>query len=67
MSDKPTYTVGEVAELMGFSRMTITRLFQDEPGVIVLRRPEQMHKRGYRSMRIPRTVLLRVQQRLAVR
>lgn len=65
MNDKPTYTVGEVADAMGFSRQTITRLFQDEPGVIVMRRPEKMHKRGYTSMRIPRSVYERVLRRLS--
>jgi hypothetical protein len=30
------------------------RLFEDEEGVLVLNRPEKMHKRRYRSIRIPR-------------
>lgn len=62
--DKPTYTVGEVATLMGFSRQTITEMFEHEPGVIVIMRPEKMHKRRYRSIRIPRAVYLRVLGRL---
>jgi DNA-binding transcriptional MerR regulator len=47
---KPAYTVREVAELTGLSRSTLTRLFENEGGVIVLARPEKLHKRGYRSV-----------------
>jgi hypothetical protein len=34
MEDKPPYTVDEVAALMGFSRATVTRLFERERGVL---------------------------------
>lgn len=36
------------------------RLFKREPGVIVLERPEKMHKRRYCSLRIPKGVFERV-------
>lgn len=61
--DKP-YSVKDVAELTGFSRQTVTRLFQDEPGTLVIESPEEMHKRVYRSIRIPRAVYARVMQRI---
>jgi predicted DNA-binding transcriptional regulator AlpA len=64
--EKPALTIAEVAELTGFSRQTITRLFQAEKGVIVIEHPEKMHKRGYRSVRIPRAVFDRVIRRLTV-
>lgn len=64
---KPAYTVSEVAELTGFSSATVTKLFEKERGVIVLARPEKMHKRGYRSIRIPHAVYERVIGRLTVR
>ncbi len=57
----------EVSELTGLSRQTVTRLFEREPGVIVLERKETMHKRSYRSIRIPRSVYERVISRLAIR
>lgn len=60
-------TVAEVAALTGFSTRTITRLFEREWGVLVLERPETMHKRGYRSIRIPRAVYERVSGGLAVK
>jgi len=66
-ADKQAFTVAEVAALTGFSRQTVTRMFEREPGVLMLSRPEAMHKRGYRSIRIPRHVYERVSQRLQVR
>lgn len=62
--EKLVYTVAELAKLMGFSRQTITSLFENEPGVIVLSRPGEMHKRRYRSLRIPKGVYLRVRAKL---
>ena len=60
MGDREVYTVAEVAELTGFSVGTITRMFEREKGVLILKRPESMHKRRYRSIRIPRSVYERV-------
>jgi hypothetical protein len=45
---------------MGLSRRTVIRLFEKQTGVISLIRPETMHKRRYRSLRIPRAVYDRV-------
>jgi hypothetical protein len=67
MKEKLVYTIAEVAELSGFSRRTVTRLFEPEPGVLVLGRPEKMHKRRYRSIRIPRGVYERVVGRLRIK
>jgi len=59
--------VTEVAALTGFSRRTVIRMFERERGVLILGRPESMHKRRYRSIRIPRAVYGRVIGRLTVR
>lgn len=67
MEDKAAYTVAEVAALTGFSRNTVIRLFERERGVLVLGRPESMHKRRYRSIRIPRAAYKRVLAKLAVK
>ena len=61
------YTVAEVAALTGFSRDTITRMFQHEPGVLIIARPTTNRKRRYRSIRIPRAVYERVVDRLTVK
>jgi hypothetical protein len=52
------YTVAEVALLRGYLRWTMIRLFENEPGLLIRRHPEKMHKRGRRAMRIPRGGLL---------
>lgn len=67
MKEKAVLTVAEVALLTGFSRGTITRMFQHEPGVLVLARPTSNRKRRYRSMRIPRALYERVVNRLTVK
>jgi DNA-binding XRE family transcriptional regulator len=67
MTEKTIYTVAEVAALTGLSRQTVIRLFEKEKGVLILSRPESLHKRKYRSIRIPRAVYERVINRLAVR
>jgi hypothetical protein len=63
--DKPTYTVAEVAILLGCSRWTVIRFFENEPGVLIRLHPEKMHKRSRRMIRIPRAVYLRVRAKLA--
>jgi hypothetical protein len=67
MPDKLVYTVAEVSALTGFSRMTVTRMFQNERGVLIIERPESLHKRRYRSLRIPRPVYERVIGKLRVK
>jgi hypothetical protein len=67
VQEKEVYTVDEVAALTGFSRNTVTRMFEHERGVLILGRPESLHKRPYRSIRIPRAVYERVVHRLTVR
>jgi transcriptional regulator GlxA family with amidase domain len=58
------YTVAEVAELTGFSPQMVTRLFENEPGVLIAE--SEGAKRVYRSIRIPRAVYERVIRKLSV-
>lgn len=58
--DKPVFSVAEVCVLLGYSRSTVIRLFENEPGVLIRLHPEKMHKRRRRVIRIPREVFLRV-------
>lgn len=64
--EKQAYTVAQVSALMGFSQPTIIKLFEKEPAVLVITRPEKMHKRRYRSIRIPRVVYERVIRKISV-
>ena len=66
MRERQAYSVAEVEELIGFSARTITRMFENEKGVLVLERPESTHKRRYRSIRIPRVVYERVMRKITV-
>jgi hypothetical protein len=54
------YTVAEAAEILRVSADKITRMFEDEPGVVDLGSPEKAHKRRYRVLRIPHAVFNRV-------
>lgn len=66
MAEKLVYTVAEVAAMMGFSHDTMTRIFEREPGVIIVPRPSTNRKQRYRSIRIPRAVYERVLRRFTV-
>jgi transcriptional regulator GlxA family with amidase domain len=67
MENKVAYTVADIAALMGFSTRAVTRMFERERGVMILERPERLHKCRYRSLRIPRVVFERVIRRMTVR
>jgi hypothetical protein len=54
------YSVGEIAERWGLSEKTIRRMFEDEEGVLQWGSPETRRKRGYITLRIPESVMLRV-------
>ena len=58
------YTVTEVAELWSFSADVIRKLFEHEPGVMVIGDPAPRGKRRYTTLRIPQSVVERVHRRL---
>lgn len=58
------YSVKEIADSWGLSVRTIGRLFYQEDGVLKLSRPAERHKRRYRTMRIPASIVWRVYQRM---
>ena len=60
------YAIWEIAQLWSLSERTIRRIFENEPGVLCLGRPETKSKRGYRTLRIPETVMQRVHRRLQI-
>ena len=62
---EPHYTPKQIAERWGRSTDTIRRLFESEPGVLVLGDAVGGRgKRRYRSIAIPESVLARVHARL---
>jgi len=64
MDDETPYTINDVAKLTGYSPQMVTRLFENESGVLIVER--QAKKRKYRSIRIPRAVYERVIRKLSV-
>lgn len=54
------YTVLELASIWNVSHMTIRRMFESEPGVLVFGSEEQRYGRKRTTMRIPESVAIRV-------
>jgi hypothetical protein len=61
------YSVSEVAEIWALSEKTVRRMFEDEDGVLHWGTVETRYKRGYRTLRIPESVLLRVHRKRELR
>jgi hypothetical protein len=59
------YSVAEVAAMWSLSQDAVRKIFQAEPGVLVLGGHGSPHKRRYTTLRIPESVLQRVHRRLA--
>jgi hypothetical protein len=64
-------TITEISNLWNVSDDTARRIFEDEPGVLVIGEPSRLvggrtrkYKRRYKILRIPRAVFARVEQRL---
>jgi|GEM_PF-1042075 len=56
------FSVAQVAERWGLSADTVRRLFEHEPGVLVLEpeRGRMSRRRRYRTLRIPAAIVERV-------
>ena len=60
------YSPAEIAELWNLSVDSVRRLFENEPGVLVLgNATPRRGKRSYTTLRIPEHVLERVHRRLS--
>jgi hypothetical protein len=57
------FTVGELAKTWRLHADTVRPWFRDEPDCLVEHHPETLHKRGYTSIRVPRSVAERVYRR----
>jgi hypothetical protein len=64
LANEKHYSVGEVATLWSLSVKTVRKMFESEPGVIQWGSEEALHKRGYRTLRIPESILQRVHRKL---
>jgi hypothetical protein len=60
------YSCAEVAEMWNLSVDCVRKIFEDEPGVIVIGNSRsQRGKRSYTTLRIPQSVLDRVHRRMS--
>jgi hypothetical protein len=59
LANEKHYSVIEIAKLWALSEKRVRRIFEREPGVIQWCREETLHKPGYRTLRVPETVLHR--------
>ena len=64
LANEKHYSVIEISKLWALSLKTVRRIFENEPGVIVWGHPEKSRRRGYRTLRVPETVLQRVHRKL---
>ena len=58
------YSVDDVAEMWSLSPDPVRKLFEHEPGVLVLGNHGARSKRRYTTLRIPESVVERVHRRL---
>jgi transcriptional regulator GlxA family with amidase domain len=55
------FSVAQVADRWGLSEDTVRRLFENEPGVLVIEMPRsRLSRRRYRTLRIPESVMEQV-------
>ena len=59
------YSAREIAELLNLSQDSVRKLFQNEPGVLVLGDQSSKYKRRYTTLRVPDSVLRRVLRRMS--
>lgn len=51
------FTVSQIAPLWGIDESKVRSIFQDMPGVLVIRSPRLRGKRTYSLIRVPQSVL----------
>jgi len=52
------YSVGEICKMLGRSPRTVRRWFRYAPGILViLDNREKLHRRSYKTTRVPESVL----------
>jgi hypothetical protein len=59
------FTPEALGESWGLSADTVRRVFEKEPGVLVITRERARSTRRYRTLRIPESVAVRVHRRLS--
>jgi len=58
------YAPDDLAAIWNLSADTVRRIFDREPGVLVIEHTKNSSRRRYRTLRIPESVALRVHRRM---
>jgi hypothetical protein len=58
------FSPAQIGEMWGLSADVIRKLFEDEPGVLVIGEDAPRGKRRYTTLRVPQSVVERVHRRL---
>lgn len=64
---EPHYSPDELGERWHVSPNTVRRLCEEEGEILVIDRPERMHKRRYKTIRIPQSTAVKIYERHFVR
>jgi hypothetical protein len=60
------YTVAEIAAMWNLSKDAVRRIFQNEPGVLVLGSHSSARKRRYTTLRVPQSTMERVHHKYEI-
>ena len=60
------FSISEISEIWNVSKDAVRRMFQNEPGVLVLGGRSNGRKRRYTTLRIPQSVLERVHRQYSL-
>ena len=59
-------SVQDVSQMWSLSEDKVRAIFEHEPGVIVIGNEETRYRRGYRTLRIPESIVRNVHKKLRV-
>jgi len=67
LASEKHFTPAEVSKLWGISSDLVRDVFRNEPGVLLIGNKTTKIRRGYKTMRIPESVLLAVHTKLSAK
>ena len=60
---EPHFTPDQLAEMWSMSPNSVRRLCEEEGGCLVIVRPEQLHKRRYKTVRMPQSTAIKIYEK----
>jgi hypothetical protein len=65
LAQEPHYSVIEIARMWNLSEQIVRKIFEHEPGVLVITGKAKFSRRAYRTFRVPATVVRRKHKELS--